>query len=247
MEFYNNTSKRAICQKIDRLCDSDDTSYPRINKTAEVNDAQEQVVGWILQADGTWQFDDTNYTDLPIGTQTLVAAQKVYTFNDKFLQLLEVQVKDVNGVWTILKPIDQVDYSNKIPLDEAFKTDGLPICYDKISDDTIKLLPAPDAGISVTLASGLKIKFKRTSKEFTVASDTTADTTQPGFASPYHEILAYMASIPYCMTYKKDRVILYEKRVMDLKKELLTLYALREKDVRNIMTAAPIRNGRGFR
>jgi hypothetical protein len=38
------------------------------------------------------------------------------------------------------------------------------------------------------------------------------------------------------MIYKKDRVNMYEKRVMDLKKELIELYSQREKDVRKIMT-----------
>ena len=224
------------------LCDADTTSYPAATLLRRINQAYETVVGWIINVDGTWQFDDQNYTDLPIGTQALVAAQRAYTFNDKFLQLLEVQVKDVNGNWTILKPIDQVDIAGNIPLDELYDTDGLPICYDKVSEDTIKLYPAPDAGISVTLASGLKIKFKRTASVFTSAEVTTG-TKVPGFPSPYHYILSYMAAIPYCMTYKKDRVGLYEKRVMDMKKELLKLYALREKDVRNIMTTSPVRGG----
>ncbi len=240
MQFYDATNKRAICQKIDRLCDSDDTSYPRLNKTAEVNDALEQIVGWIINADGTWQWDDTNNTDFPTGTQTLVSGQSVYSFNDKFLQLLEVQIKDKEGNWYILPPIDQKEYSDTAPLEQDFSTSGLPQYYDKITDDSIKIYPAPDNGVTVTLDNGLKIKYKRTASLFTATSATTADTTEPGFASPYHEILAYMASIPYCMTYKKDRVALYEKRVMDLKKELITHYSQREKDKRKEMSMSGI-------
>ena len=220
------------------LCDADTTSYIAADLLRRVNNAYEQVVGWLLTADGTWQWDDTNYSDLPIGVQTLVASQSAYTFNDKFLQLLEVQIKDVNGIWQIIKPIDQKEYSDSDPLEEAFKTDGLPVYYDKVSDDTIKLYPAPDNGINVTLASGLKIKFKRTASIFLETVPGTPDDVAkvPGFASPYHQILSYMAAIPYCLTYKKDRVALYEKRVMDLKKELIELYSQREKDVRKIMT-----------
>jgi len=240
MQFYDATNKRAICQKIDRLCDTTDTSYPRLDKTAEVNDAYEQVVGWLLTADGTWQWDDSNYDDLPIGTQTLVSGQSAYTFNDKFLQLLEVQIMGKDGKYRIIQPIDQREYSDEAPLEEDFTTDGEPIYYDKVSDDTIKLYPAPDNGISVTLASGIKIKFKRTAELFTATSAVTADATAPGFASPYHVILSYMAAIPYCMTYKKDRVALYEKKVMDLKKELVELYSNREKDKRKVMTMGSI-------
>lgn len=227
------------------LCDADTTSYPAATLLRRINQAYEQVVGWLINADGTWQFDDSSYTASPSGTQTLVAGQSAYSFNDKFLQLLEVQIKDINGNWKILTPIDQIEYSNSQPLSEAFKTNGLPIYYDKISEDTIKLYPAP-AAANCTLADGLKIIFKRTANIFTSAEVTTG-TKEPGFASPFHFILAYMAAIPYCMTYKKDRVALYEKRVMDLKKELLSLYALRERDVQNVMTMAPIRGGRGWR
>lgn len=201
-----------------------------------MNSALEQVVGWLLTADGTWQWDDTNNTDLPIGTQTLVSGQSAYSFNDKFLHLLEVQVKNKEGDYVILTPIDQREYSDETPLEEDFSTSGMPVYYDKVTDDTIKLYPAPDNGVNVTLASGLKIKFKRTAHLF-LATDTTE---APGFASPYHIILAYMASVPYCMTYKKDRVALFEKKIGELKNELIGLYSQREKDKRKVMTMSGI-------
>ena len=239
MQLYDPTNYRGICQKIDRLCDTTDTSYPRLKKTAEVNDAYETIIGWIIGADGTWQYDDSNYTDLPIGTQTLITTQKTYTFNDKFLEIIQVEVKNSSGDWEILKPIDQKEFSDDLPLEEAFSEDGMPEYYDKVSEDTIKLYPAPKTG-SCTLTSGLRITFKRTASLFTPASTTAADTTVPGFASPWHEILAYMAAIPYCMTYKKDRVALYEKKVEELKKGLIDHYSKREMDKRKKMTMAII-------
>jgi hypothetical protein len=231
---YNDTSTSlGICQEIDALCDSDTTSYPVADKTRRVNSALEQVVGWLINADGTAQFDDTNYTDFPIGTYTMVASQSKYSFNDKFLQIINVQVKDVSGNWQKITPIDQSEYNGV--LEEDFETAGMPIYYDKLSDDTLKLYPAPSA-TSTTLTLGLRIYFKRTSHPF-VAGDTTAE---PGFASPYHIILCYMASIPFCMSYKKDRVALYEKKIMDLKKELIDHYSQREKDKRKQITFNPV-------
>jgi len=192
-----------------------------------MNVALEQVIGWILQADGRWQWDDTNYTTLPIGTYTLVNSQSTYSFNDKFLEIEEVQVLNEDEVYEIIKPIDQKEYSDYEPLSEAYSEDGFPEFYDKVSDDTIKLYPAPDNGVSVTLANGLKIKFRRTADLF-----TTSDTSQqPGFASPYHQVLAYMAAIPYCMKYKKDRVAMYQSKVNELKQELINHYTRREQDV----------------
>lgn len=224
-----------INQEARDLCDADTTSYTAATLLRRVNTALEQVIGWILEADGTWQWDDTNNTDLPIGTQTLVNAQSSYSFNDKFLEIEEVQIKDVDGNWHIIQPIDQKEYSDQTPLDEAFDTDGMPEYYDKIADDTIKLYPAPDNGVSVTLASGLKIKYRRTASLFTTAIVTTG-TQVPGFASPYHVILSYMAAIPYCMTYKKDRVNGYNDVISDLKQGILKHYSRREQDKRKVMT-----------
>lgn len=252
MQFYDPLptdspagTGQGICQETDYLCDSDPSSYPRLDKTRRANAALEEIVAEIIQVDGLWQWDDSNRTDLPIGTQTLVEGQSVYSFNDKFLQLLEVQVKDVDGHWHIIQPIDQKEYSSSTPLEEDFATAGLPEYYDKVTDDTIKLLPAPTA-TACTLASGLKIKFQRTANLFTPVSTTAADTTQPGFVSPYHIIIAYMMAIPYCMTYKKDRVATYERKVGSndprspvyggLKKQLIELYSRRERDKRKVMT-----------
>lgn len=230
-----------ILNEVYALCDTDSTNYkPTDGASAletlgrRINIALEQVVGWILEADGTWQWDDSNYTDLPIGTQTLVEAQSAYSFSDKFLEIEEVQIKDINGDWQIIQPIDQKEYSDTTPLSEDFGTDGMPEYYDKVSDDTIKLYPAPTA-TACTLTSGLKIRFSRTASLYTYA-DIVTGTQVPGFASPYHVILAYMASIPFCMTYKKDRVVAYQNEVARLKDGLIKLYSRREKDKRKVMT-----------
>ena len=214
------------------LCDATTTSYPAASLLRRINEAYERIVAWILEADGFWQWDDTNYSDFPIGTQTLVESQNNYSFNDKFLEIEEVQVKNSDGDWQIIQPIDQKEWSKHIPLDEEFETDGMPEYYDKITDDTIALYPAPDDGTLVTLASGLKIKYRRTADVSKVGDNSNI----PGFASPFHYVLAYMAAIPYCMKYKKDRVGLYEKRVEDYKKAIEALYARREQDKEKKMT-----------
>lgn len=214
------------------LCDADSTSYPDAALLRRENAAYEEIVGKIIGADGTWQFDDTNFTTLPIGTTTLVNSQQDYSFDTTFLDIERVEVLDNRGTWHLLKPLDKADTDEA--LTEFYKTDGLPLYYDK-NGSSIMLYPAPDNGVSVTLASGLKVYFQRTASIFTSAEVTTG-TKVPGFASPYHVILCYMAAIPYCMSYKKDRVALYQNKVMDLERQLLKHYARREKDVRKIMT-----------
>jgi hypothetical protein len=216
------------------LCDADTNSYPATTLLRRINEAYERVIAWILEADGLWQWDDTNYSDLPIGTQDLVEGQSNYSFNDKFLEIEEVQVKDKNGDWSILQAIDQKEYSDYEPLSEAFKDKGQPVMYDKVTDDTIELFPAPSS-TDMTLTGGLKIKYRRTASLFTSA-EVTAGTKEPGFLSPFHYILSYMSAIPYCMSYKKDRVALFEKRVEEYKTDMLKHYSRRERDKRKIAT-----------
>jgi hypothetical protein len=227
MQINNGTD--SIIDEIDSLCDSDVTSYPLADKIRRVNIGLDEVITEILQADGTWQYDDTNHTDLPIGTTDLVEGQQDYSFEDEFLVIERVEVKDVNGNWHKLKPFDQS--TEKGAMEELFKTDGLPEYYDKQAR-SILLYPQPTA-TQTTLTNGLKVWFKRNADKF-----TTSDTTQePGFASLFHNILSYMASIPYCMTYKKDRVRNYQNEVFRLKQEIRRFYSRREKDVKKRLVA----------
>jgi hypothetical protein len=232
MQFYDATNKQGICQEIDRLCDSNDTSYPRVDKTSRVNNDLEDLVGKIIISDGTWQYDDTNHTDHPRGKGTLVEGQEDYSFAAEYLQIEAVEVLDTNNYYNRLKPLDHQELNGLSP-QEYFGVDssgdpvtGMPEYFDQVGD-TIRLYPAPTSG-NVTLASGLRVWFKRTASLFTVASDTSADTTTPGLPSPYHVLLAYMASLPYCMGYKKDRVALYEKKIQEMTENLLKHYAYRE-------------------
>ena len=223
------------------LCDADSTSYIAADLLRRVNYGYEQVIGWIINADGTWQWDDTNYTNFPIGTLTLTAGTGRYSFNDRFLQLEEVQVRNSAGDYIILDPIDQKEYSSYSPLSEDFETAGFPQYYDKVADDTIQLFPPPSA-TAVTLASGLRIKFKRTADLYTSAQVTTG-TKVPGFASPYHVILSWMAARPFCAVYKKDLVPWLNTMIGDLtpvptgmKKAIIEHYGRRQKDQRKVAT-----------
>ena len=187
-----------------------------------------------------WQYDDTNLTDLPRGTGTLVEGQQTYSFASEYLEVTMIEIKDVNGNWRRSKQIDHSDFAD-ISLDEYFGVDssgnpqkGFPYYYD-ILGDTIFLYYAPTS-TQVTLASGLRVTFKRTADLF-----TTADTTQsPGLPSTHHVLLAYMAAQPYNMIYHPDRVPLVEKKINEMRVSLLAHYSRRNKDMRKIMTPKPI-------
>jgi len=161
----------------------------------------------------------------------------------------------LNGVYCRIKPIDHSQLGGKSP-EEYFGIEtgggikiGFPEYFDLFSDDSFRLYPAPGAAY-VTLASGYRVWFKRTANLFAVATDTSADTVEPGFASPYHIILAYMAALPYCAIYHENRVAAYERIIGDfyppigLKRELIKNYNSRAKFEKRVMTMSPIRRFR---
>lgn len=242
MQFYNTTdTENSLVHEVWDLCDADNTSYPLDGHvTRRINIAYEKVIGEIISADGRYQWDDTNHTNSPRGTGTLVEGQSAYSFASEYLKIEQVHVLDANGVYRRVKPIDYEDVPDTMTIDEYFgftssaATTGLPEYYD-LQGDTIRFYPAPTS-TSVTLASGLRILFKRTADLF-----TPADTTQePGLPSPYHYLLAYHAAIPYCMKYKKDRVGWLEKEFEVGLKKMLNHFGLRDRDRRHVMTTKKI-------
>ena len=223
--------------EIRSLCDADSTSYTAADLLRRVNSALETLVGKIINADGKWQYDDTNYTDQPVGTGSLVSAQSSYSFSAEYLDILEVMILTTGGIYERITPFDPSEMN--ISFDEWVNSatgtppNGFPRYYDKLGD-SIRLDRSPTASF-VTLTAGLKVRFKRTADLFTSAQVTTG-TKVPGIASPYHQLIAYMAAIPYAISYKKDRVALFEKKVDEMTKDMIDFYTRRAKDERPMMT-----------
>jgi len=232
MVFNDTTTNLGICQEIDDLCDSDIFSYPLSAKARRVNTALETLISKIINADGTWQFDDENFGTNPVGTGLLVEGQSAYSFADKFLDIEWIKILDLNGRYQPINPIDQSQLSYS--LEDLLITNGFPKYYDK-NGNTIRLYPAPTATM-VTLTAGLKVQFKRTGSLFTA----DATTKVPGIASPWHITIAKMAALPYCKKYKKDRVPQLQLDIIEETKEMIKFYSLREKDKRKIMSMSGI-------
>jgi len=246
MIFYDSTKKLGICQAVDFRCDSDDTSYPVLDKRREYNSAGESLVAEIINADGTFQWDDTNQTDQPRGKGTLTEGREAYTYESEYLQIEGMDILDLDGItYKKIKPIDYTELGGVSP-DEYFglETDGnpkkgIPQYYDLFADDSFRLYPAPGAAYC-TLTNGYRVWFKRTFKildSTTLSDDYTAT---PGIPSPWHLLLAFMISMPYCKIYKKDRVPQLQIDIDVEKKKLLKHYASKEKERRNIITTKPI-------
>ena len=206
MQYNSHATNQDIVSEINFWCDSDATSYPIADKTRSVNVAYEELIGKIINADGTWQYDDTNYSNLPRGKGTLVEGQEWYSFASEYLKIEEIHILTTGNLYQKIPQIDN-EVLGELSWEEYFGRDssgnalkGFPLYYD-ILGDSIRLGPTPTS-TQVTLTNGIQIVFKRTADLF-----TTTDTTQePGLPSLYHVLLAYKAALPYCMKYKKENV-----------------------------------------
>src|SRR3990167_8242277 len=211
------------------LTNADTTSYTAADLLINTNDAYQNVHGWLIGMDGTYNADDTNYTDHPRGDFNLVDGQEDYSFNPQtagpyvshFLDIEAVEILDKSSpaMYRRLEPIDHQELGGLGP-EEYFGLEsdgsprkGLPQYYDK-TGNTIRLYPAPDTDF-VTLTEGLKIWYKRNADLFTSAQVTTG-TKEPGFAAQFHTILAYMAARPYCGKYKPELMPFLNATVGDL-------------------------------
>ena len=245
MQLSGATAEQDLTSFIDFLCDSDATSYPLRRKVQQINNALEELVGKIVSADGTWQFDDTNYTNEPVGTGTLVEGQQRYHITSEYLDIAMIEILNQNGTkYQKIFPLDYTQLGDLSP-EDFFGTDsagspvkGQVLYYDKLGDQ-LYLYRSP-AATNHTLAAGIRIWFKRTINLYTMTDNTTMTaghaSREPGIPSPYHTLLCFMAAIPFCIKYHKDRVPLYQAKVTEMTKALLDFYGRREKDVQKVAT-----------
>lgn len=171
MVFSDSSTNLGIVQQIRNFMRVDATQWPTSRIVNSVNSYLDTVAGYAIGADRRFQWDDTNHTKLPIGTTNLVANQSDYSFltdeqGNSILNLSRIDIQDSNGFYRQLIPIDQVNIPGAI--DEAQRTAGMPMYYDKIADNIIRLYPKPISSVT----SGLKFYFQRTPSYF-AATDTT--------------------------------------------------------------------------
>ena len=161
----------------------DSNQWPTYKIVNSCNNWLDTVTGYAIGADRRFAWDDTNHTDLPIGTIDITAGVRDYSFlNDeqgnRILNLLRIDMRKPNEfTYVQLTPIDQADIDGA--LDEYFREQGLPQYYDKIADNVIRLYPTPAED---AIDPGLRFYFQRTPSYF-ADTDTTK---QPGVSPLLH-------------------------------------------------------------
>jgi len=235
-----------------RFTGTEVNSYTAAQLLVDVNNSYERITGKILveNAGGKWKYGDANYTAFPTYTFNLTNGTAAYDINALLgtgtypdshepLLILGIEVADQNGIYHLLDPITLEDiHKQGFSQSQYLSTNGRPIEYEK-REHMLVLYPAPDNGVSVTLTNGLRVFFLRTADRFTSAEVTTG-TKEPGFPSPWHDILAWEAAHTFAVAKGLSNVNLLEAGVNKREKGLLDFIAKRNQDDRPIMTNKPI-------
>lgn len=223
------------------LTKTNTTSLTAANLLILENKYYEEIVGRILTetAQGEWGFGDKNYTAFPTFTVTMTNGTAAYDLNDWStdpLVILAVEVADQNGDWhplerTSLRQIREGGLAQP----EYYPTSGRPIEYE-LRDNMLVLYPAPDNAVTVTLTNGLRLYYLRKADSFTSAQVTTG-TKEPGFPSPWHDMLSYGPAYDYAITNGLPNAPFFKAEYDKRMKELLQFIGRRDADLRPIMTA----------
>lgn len=195
MQFSDTSNNTGIVEQARVLMRVDATQWPTSRIVNSCNNWLDMVAGYAIGADRRFQWDDTNHTNLPIGTTNLVANQSDYSFlldgqGNSILNLTQIEILDPNGNYRKLNARNLGDTEEAE--DELLRVAGLPTHYDKIADNIIRLTPKP----STSVTAGLKFYFQRTPSYF-VATDTTK---APGVAPLLHRSFVIAAAYDGALT-----------------------------------------------
>lgn len=231
LQFNDTTNRNGIIQHIEKNIgfNRDKISGNTLlleDFTADVNLAFGELLAYIFNVGGTWQWDDSNHTDYPIITTDLTAGQQDYSFTSDengnlILDLFKVLVKDADGNFREAIPVDRQSEANTEAFSNADSGDSL--YYDKTANG-IFFRDVP----TETRSGGLQLLISREATSF-----TTADTTKkPGVDGRIHEYFALHPAYRYARTKglpQKNDLKADLDAIMGLTKNI---YAKRERDVR---------------
>lgn len=194
IQFSDTVNRTGLVQRLEDVTGTQSsTGFTLAMKTSYLNQAYAWCLMKFNQFAGVWQVDDSNQTDLPIMTFASVAGQFDYNFlldasSNQVTEIYEVQVKDLAGNWNKLKLIDYTQFTT--PIEEVYKTPGLPEFYDPGQNGFFVYPPFSSAYAG---AATIKVRFARTPVYWTTASTTV----KPGFADSFHDLVYLRAGYSY--------------------------------------------------
>jgi hypothetical protein len=205
--------------EIDFFVGTNSTTYTTANKTRNVNRGLDRVGFLIQSADGKWSWEDTNNTDLPIGSTDIVAAQQDYSIDTTFLKVKDVYYTDENGSISLLRY--EEDKNRIMTLDS--RDTGIPSAYT-IVGNSILLDCFPLKGTAEASSIKLTVHFARNVSYFLV-TDTTKTA---GFNPQFHRILSLYGAYDYAIAKGLQIANTLRQEILVMEKALKEFYSGRQ-------------------
>lgn len=205
-----------------RLAKQTSTSYPTSEVTTSANRALERVTSLIRDAEGRWQWDDSNNSDFPFATTAITTDIQDYSLDPSHYRIERMEIKDTEGNWHKLDSIDTADVYDQ-SLTDFLKTSGLPKYYDKVGNSVL-LYPKPN----YTQAASLKVFYERGPDYF----ETTDTTKTPGFNTLFHSLVPLWAAYDFAFINQLPTAKSIADRIALMEDDLKDYYSLRDKDDR---------------
>lgn len=223
-----------IQNKVYFLTKTNSSNYTNADMLIAINNAYNRVASLILRSDDRWSWDDSNQTDLPSATASLVSSQQQYTLATSHLSIDRVEVKDTAGNWTELDQIDQqmLKGAQKQALASYLSTAGKPLQYDLIGASVL-LYPMPNYNQSASL----KLYFTRGPAEFT-SGQLSSGTAVLGFNSLFHELVPLWIAYDFAVANGRKTASGFLAAINLKEAELYRFYGLRNRDMRPRFTVS---------
>lgn len=232
MVFSDSSTKTGLVEMVRRLTNTDTNTYPIDDLTADLNTIYSEYVSVMLASDTRWQWDDSNFSTLPIATTDLVSGQRDYKFDDTFLKVTKVLVKDASGNFYELKQLDAQDSVSNFEAmsmnENNSPNTGQPEWFD-LSGDILRLQPSPN----YSQTGGVKVLFQRYESPF-VSTDTTKT---PAIPHSYHMGLAYGTAHIFALVHGQPTVDRLKSEDIECRKSLAEFLSKRNKAERTTLTA----------
>lgn len=237
LAFNDLTTYRGLVQQYEREIGANQgdisSNTARLKQfTADVNLALDDYTHIAIESSGRWKFDDSNHTDFPEITTNLVSGQRSYTFTEDetgnlILDIYKVYVKDANGEYQEIKPVDPDSQIVANTVYNGLETTGTVYQYDKTANAILlDLVPASN------VTNGLKVSINREASYFTY-SDTTKKAGIPGL---HHKYLFMKPALEYARRNNLASYLRIEAEVMRLEQAIISNFNRRGRDENRRLT-----------
>lgn len=238
MVFSESTNKTGMYELFQDLTSTNTTSYTTYKYARDANNALLDYQMIALDANGGWQFDDSNQAAAPVKAINIVSGTNNYSIlvddETSANQIIEVErvecAVDAAGTnYNVLTPYDEMAEASSITFNATLS--GIPFQY-YIRDNRIYLYPKPNYATT----SGLKVWVSRTTTYF-AGTDTTK---VAGIPHSHQEYLVYRPAYLYSVKNLPQLANGYLNILLKIEDRIKKYYSRRDKNEHRLISTANI-------